>query len=220
MTTSDVSLDRLATESQNQHRPRFPTVLTAVLMPLGPAAVAVIRLIYPADAAAALAAPATMGVVLWLGFVATFTLLPGAFAAVSLLRAGTPRLWVWTGAFLLPGYLAMMTLGFFDTLWAAAPGAGLTLDQVESLGAAAEAAGPGVITLLIFVVGHIVGTVLLGAAALRGRLLPVGIAVALLISQPLHLIAVIVGSPPMDLVAWGLTALGMGFLAVRYLRTA
>lgn len=193
-------------------------LLTAAAMPIGPAAVAVIRLIYPPDAASALASPDTMEAVLWLGFVATFTLIPGAYAALGLLRGPTPRLHLWTGAFLLPGYLAMMTLGFFDTLWAAAPAAGLALAQVETLGAAAESVGPGMITLLIFVLGHVVGTVLLGVASLRGRLMPTVVAVALIVSQPLHLVAVVAGQSVLDLVAWGLTAVGMGFLAVRHLR--
>ena len=58
------------------------------------------------------------------------------------------------------------------------------------------------ITLLVFVVGHIVGTVLLGVASLRGRLMPAAVAVALIISQPLHLVSVITAQPVLDLVAW------------------
>lgn len=192
--------------------------LTAILMPLGPACVAVIRLIYPPDAATALANSETMETILWLGFVATFTLIPGAYAALGLLRQPTPRLYLWTGAFLLPGYLAMVTLGFFDTLWAAAPAAGLTPAQVEALGAATETVGPGMITLLIFVIGHITGTTLLGVATLRGRLVPVVVAIALIGSQPLHLASVIAGLPVLDLFAWGMTALGMAFLAARLVR--
>lgn len=214
MTTSQSTSPAVATDAPTT-KPGGLRLLTAVLMPIGPAAVAVIRLIYPPDAASAITQPATMEAVLWLGFVATFTLIPGAYAALGLLRHPTPRLYLWTGAFLLPGYLAMMTLGFFDTLWAAAPAAGLTLAQVEALGLAAESAGPGLVTLLIFVVGHIVGTVLLGVACLRARLMPTVVAVALIISQPLHLVSVITAQPVLDLVAWGLTAVGMAFLAVR-----
>ncbi|WP_344808369.1 hypothetical protein [Microlunatus ginsengisoli] len=198
--------------------PRWLRLFGAALMPIGPAVVAIIRLIYPPDAATALHQPQTMEAVLWLGFVATFTLIPGAYAALTLLRRPTPRLWIWTGAFLLPGYLAMMTLGFGDTLWAAAPAAGLDVDQAESLSRAAEAAGPGSITLLIFVLGHVVGATLLGVAALRGRLIPVASALAMIISQPLHVVAVITAAPVLDLVAWGLTATSMGFLAIRYVR--
>ena len=217
MTTSHLA-DRAGSTTAGTSDPRWLQLLTATLMPIGPAAVAVIRLLYPPNAATALGVPQTMETVLWLGFVATFTLIPGAYAALSLLRRPTPRLWIWTGAFLLPGYLAMMTLGFFDTLWAAAPAAGLSVEQVENLGRAAEGVGPGMITLLIFVIGHVVGTTLLGVAALRGRLMPAMAAIAMIISQPLHLVAVITGLPLLDLLAWGLTAAGMGFLAIRFLR--
>jgi hypothetical protein len=61
--------------------------------------------------------------------------------------------------------------------------------------------------------------VLLGVACLRARLMPTVVAVALIISQPLHLVSVITAQPVLDLVAWGLTAVGMAFLAVRLLRT-
>lgn len=219
MTTSELTAP-VEPAPQATSGPRWLRLLGAALMPIGPAAVAVIRFIYPPDAATALSQPQTMDAVLWLGFVATFTLIPGAYAALTLLRRPTPRLWIWTGAFLLPGYLAMMTLGFFDTLWAAAPAAGLSLEQVENLGRAAEGAGPGMITLLVFVLGHVVGTTLLGIAALRARLMPAPAALAMIISQPLHVISVITALPVLDLVAWGLTALGMAFLAVRYVRAA
>jgi len=44
-------------------------------------------------------------------------------------------------------------------------------------------------------------------------------AIALVVSQPLHLVAVITDSRWLDLLAWNLTALGMAFLALRLLRT-
>lgn len=85
------------------------------------------------------------------------SLVPGAYAAVGLLRRRTPRLWLWATAFLLPGCLAMMTLRFLDTLWCPGgqPAAGLGAGR----GRAADTLVPTTITL--FVVGHIVGTVLL-----------------------------------------------------------
>lgn len=194
-------------------------VAGAVLMPIGPAAVAVIRSVYPPDAATALAQPGTMTLVLWLGLVATFTLLPGAYVALHLLSRYVPTLTVWTGAFLVPGYLAMYTLGFVDTVYALAPAAGLTAAEAEALVAAADTLVPSTVALLVFVLGHIVGTVLLGVAALRARLLGLPVAVLLIVSQPLHLVSIVLGAPLLDLLAWGLTALGMGVLAVRVLRT-
>ena len=194
-------------------------VLGAASMPVGPAAVAVIRSVYPPDAAAALAAPATMTIVLWLGVVATLTLLPGAYTALHLLHRYVPTLAVWTAAFLVPGYLAMYTLGFVDTVYAIAPAAGLTAGQAEALVAAADTLVPQTVALLLFVVGHVVGTVLLGVAARRARLLSMPVAVLMIASQPLHVVSIVLGLPLLDLLAWGLTALGMGMLAIRVLRT-
>lgn len=217
MTTSQLP-QRTTPAATVARQPRALALLTALLMPVGPAAVAWIRMIYPGDAATALASPGTMTTVLWLGLVGTFTLVPGALAALSLLRPRTPRLWAWTGAFLVPGYLAMMTTGFFDTLWASAPAAGLTLAQVEALGAAVDQQAPPMVGLFVFVIGHVVGNVLLGIAAWRARLLPSWIALGLLVSQPLHVVSVVLAMPWLDLIAWGLTAVGMAFLALRYLR--
>ena len=68
----------------------------------------------------------------------------------------------------------------------------------------------------IFVVGHVVGTVLLGLAVLRAKLVARPVAWALTVSQPLHLVAAVtVGSPGLDLFAWCLTAAGMAGLAGR-----
>ena len=55
-------------------------------------------------------------------------------------------------------------------------------------------------------------------AALKGKLVPTVVAIALIVSQPLHLVSVIVGLPVLDLFAWGMTALGMAFLAARLVR--
>jgi hypothetical protein len=45
-------------------------------------------------------------------------------------------------------------------------------------------------------------------------------AVVLAVSQPLHLSAVVMGNPTLDLVSWSLTAVGMGFLGYRLVHTS
>jgi hypothetical protein len=72
------------------------------------------------------------------------------------------------------------------------------------------AAQPTASTLLgLFVIGHIVGTVLLGLALLRSRAVPAWVAVALVVSQPVHLVSFVTGLAWLDLVAgWGFTAVG------------
>jgi len=70
-----------------------------------------------------------------------------------------------------------------------------------------------------FVLGHVLGTILLGVAMLRGRVVPVWAAVATIIAQPIHFVAaVIVPSHPLDLCGWGLNAIGFAALSVAILR--
>ena len=65
----------------------------------------------------------------------------------------------------------------------------------------------------VFVLGHVVGTVLLGLALLRSGRIPVWAGWAIAVSQ-LHFVAtVILGSPQVDFVARSMTALGMAFVA-------
>ena len=68
--------------------------------------------------------------------------------------------------------------------------------------------------LAIFVVGHVLGTVLFGIALLRSGRVPAWAAWAVAISQPLHFIAtVFVGSPTLDLIGWSLTGVGLAVVA-------
>jgi len=190
--------------------------VAAVLMPIGPAAVAVLRFVLPADPAAH---PGAQRLVVWLGLVAVLTLLPGALAAIRLLRRYTPLLATAIAALLVPGYLGMTALIAADAGTLGAIDLGLPAGQVTELSDATFAVPTMTILVLLFVVGHILGTLLLGIAAFRARLMPRPVAGALAVSQFVHLAAVIGGWPVVDLLAWTTTAVGMAFLARVVLRT-
>jgi hypothetical protein len=105
----------------------------------------------------------------------------------------------------LPGYLGLAAGGPYGDLLAYAVGTDPTLDR-----AAAQVLGIGIETSpwtsalgLIFVAGHLLGTIVVGVAALRARALPVWIAVGLAVSQPIHLTSVLTGIRELDLVGWG-----------------
>jgi hypothetical protein len=69
-----------------------------------------------------------------------------------------------------------------------------------------------------FVLGHIVGMVLLGAAL--WRIIPRWASVALIVSQPLHFVAyILLGIQPLDAFAWALSAVGFVACALTILRT-
>ena len=190
--------------------------VAAVLMPIGPAAVAVLRFVLPADPAAH---PGAQRLVVWLGLVAVLTLLPGALAAIRLLRRYTPLLATAIAALLVPGYLGITALIAADAGTLGAIDLGLPAGQVTELSDATFAVPTMTILVLLFVVGHILGTLLLGIAAFRARLMPRPVAGALAVSQFVHLAAVIGGWPLVDLLAWTTTAVGMAFLARVVLRT-
>lgn len=200
---------------------RLDRVAAAVLMPVGPVAVGVLRFAVPADPVgeSVAAHPGAQRVVLWCGLIAVLTLLPGVLAAVRLLRRYTPRLATWAGALLVPGYLGLTALLAGDAVAAAGTDLGLPPARVTDLVDGVGALPTMTVLTIVFVVGHIIGTLLLGIAALRTRLAPAPVAVALAISQFVHLGAIIAGLPWLDLLAWLATAVGMSFLARRVLAT-
>ena len=200
-------------------------LLIAVLMPIGPGCVALLRYLLPyftasdsaQTVAAAAAAPGRQSTVLWLGYLAALTLVPGVLAAARVTRAASPRLTDAALCLLVPAYLSMPVLLSGDHLLLAGPEAGVDAATTARL---FDTMHPSLLVGIgVFVLGHVVGTVLLGVALLRSQRTPAAAAWALTISQPLHFVAaVIVGSPALDLLAWSLTAVGMGFAAAALIR--
>jgi hypothetical protein len=197
----------------------------ALLLPVGPAAIAVLRLLLPyytaGDTAGMVAGvdahPGRQSAVLWLAYVGILTLVPGLVAAAAVCRDAAPRLTAWALGLAVPGYLSLgMLVGSDHLLWSASQSGISRADAV----AVVDAGHPTIdVAIGVFVLGHVVGTVLLGLALLRSRRIPVWAGWAIAVSQPLHFVAtVILGSPQVDFVAWGLTAVGMACVARAVLR--
>lgn len=217
------TVDRRATvRSHGRDARTVERVVAAVLMPIGPAAVAILRfLILPEPVGESVAAqPDTQRAEVWLGMIALFTLLPGAFCAIRLIRRYTPTLSLCVGATLVPGYLGLTALFGLDIAVLSATQLGLNPVVVDDLSAQIQGQPTVIIMTTVFIVGHITGTVLLGIASYRARLMPRMFAVLLAVSQPIHLLAVILVLPWLDLIGWGLTTVGMGFLGARVLQTS
>lgn len=197
----------------------------ALLLPIGPAAVAVLRFVLPysttsssSEVAREVAAHQTaQNAVVWLGFVAMLTLVPAVLAVGKVARQESPRLAALSVALLVPGYLVLGWLVASDAAVLFAVREGLSVDVAAE---AYESLHPGMLVAGgIFVVGHVVGTVLLGCALLRGTTVPSWAAIAVIVSQPLHFVAaVIVPSHELDLLAWGLNAAGFAVVSVAMLR--
>jgi hypothetical protein len=199
--------------------------LAAVLLPVGPAAVAVLRFVLPYETTDSskevvrevAAHQSTQSAVVWLGFLATLTLVPGVLAAAKVARSSAPRLTAVALVLVVPAYLCIGWLVSSDAAVLFSVRHGLSIsdaaDSYESLHPVVLIAG------IVFVLGHVVGTVLLGCALLRVPAVPRAVAIAVLVSQPTHFVAaVILSSHWLDLVGWGLNAVGFAAIALLILR--
>lgn len=192
----------------------------AVLAPVGAVLVGLLRYVLPyetTDSTAdmvreAYADPGALSLVLWFGLGAALTIVPGSIAVGRLVRQRAPGLTAVALTLLVPAYLMLPLLLIVDhAMWSGAETGASQSSVVAMLGAAHPVVG---IATVVFVVGHVLGTVLLGLAMLRSRCVPAWAAVITIVSQPLHFVAaVIVPNHTLDAVAWGLNAVGFAAVA-------
>lgn len=198
-----------------------------LLLPLAPALVGGVRGLLPyfhaedseAVVAAVAADPGAQETIVWLGFLAMLTLPVAALWAGRPLYAGAPKLTAAAEVLLVPAYLCLSVLVALDMVLL--HGVRNDVDPSVVAGMYDGLHASANVGLGIFVLGHVLGTVLLGIAAIRTRVIPLWAGIALAICQPLHFVALIVlGSQPLDAFAWGLNAIAFGFLGVRLYRSA
>jgi hypothetical protein len=205
---------------------RVRRIGAALILPLGPLAITLLRLCLPSFTAGdsrttiaeTAAAPGRAAAVVWLSLVLVFTLIPGVLAAGRLVQRRAPVLALLAVGLLVPGFAALL-FASGDPMILALSGGAVPADagaRVLDAFAAEPAIG---IAMGVFIAGHIVGMVLLGVAFLRARVMPAVVAAGVIVSQPLHLASVITGIRPLDGVAWGLTTLGFLWAARAVLRT-
>jgi hypothetical protein len=111
----------------------------------------------------------------------------------------------------LPGYSVLGLLVAGDAMVLFGVKHGIPADTLGDMYTAVHPVA--VVGGIVFVLGHVLGTVLLGLAMIRGLSVPLWAGLATLIAQPLHFVAaVVVSSHPLDMAAWGPNA--AGFVAV------
>jgi hypothetical protein len=200
-------------------------LLAAVLLPVGPVAVAVLRFILPyttadssADAVRLVAAHQTaQSAVVWLGFLACLTLVPGVIYAGRIVARDAPGLAAVATVLLVAGYLSLAWLVVGDAYLLF--GVRHHLSTPLLIGMYDGVHPAAAVAAVLFVLGHVLGTILLGIGMLRGRVVPSWAAAATIVAQPVHFVAaVVVGSHGLDLVGWGLNAVGFAALSVAVLR--
>jgi hypothetical protein len=205
---------------------RARRLAAAIMLLIAPLSVAVLRLIWPAfsapDTAASLDAvaahPAAQQAVVWLGMLMTLTMVPAVLAAARLARRRRPVLAMLAAGVNLAAYLGGTALVMPDLLTLVAARGGYDRSTVVPYLDAVNGHPSVGLGIGLFVVGHIVGMILLGFAL--WRIIPRWASIALIISQPLHLVAyVVLQIQPLDALAWGLTALGFATCALAVVRT-
>jgi hypothetical protein len=198
--------------------------LAVLILPIGPAAVALLRFLLPYNTADDVPTITSKivghldrgSIVLWLGYLAFVTLVPGVYFVGRLTRRSTPWLTGIAVCLMIPGYLSLPTAASSDVFIWSAGTAGV--DQATITRIADVTHGSVNVAATAFVVGHVLGTILLGIAMWRSGVGGRWAAVAVAISQPLHLTAVIISSHPLDLVGWGLQAVGFAAVGWAILR--
>jgi hypothetical protein len=171
------------------------------------------------DAVAAQPGRQVAGVLL--GSAALMTLVPAFLAAARLARRRRPVLAMIAAGVNLIAYLgAGLSFAAMDNLTLV--GGELPAGQRGAAAAVIDAFGAsGIFTAstAAFIVGHVLGAVLMGFA-LRGSIPTLGW-IAMAVSQPAHFVCfVILQNRVLDAAAWGLTALGFVFCAIAVLRIA
>ena len=188
------------------------------LLPIGPFCIGALRYLLPyytADNNLAVVHavnehPGRESAVLWLGLVGVLTLVPGLIVAATILPP--TRLKAWAMGLAVPGYLCLGVLLAQDSLLWSGVHSGADPQQVALL---LDSVHPAMnVGVGVFIVGHVLGTVLFGIALLRSGRVPAWAAWAVAVSQPVHFIAtVFAGSPTMDLIGWSLTGVGLAVVA-------
>jgi hypothetical protein len=188
---------------------------------IGPLAVAVLRGVLPYDtvddaatvASKVAAQPGTQAVVLGLTYVALLALPLGVALVSRVAMRARPVLGTGAAVVAWIGFMSLFATVAFDSIAFAGARAGVPASTLAALGAALDAEPITSVPTTVFVAGHILGVILLAVAL--WQVMPRWAAVALAVSQPLHLVfAVIVPNHVLDALAWALTAVGFA-VAVR-----
>lgn len=204
--------------------------LAAASLVLGPLGVTVIRAVMPywtddstAEMVAGMAAaPGRAEAMNWIALVVTPFLMLSALAMGFVARRRAPVVATWGAAVLFGAYALGSAVGAPDVLVDALLARGddqasVAADVALLMDAPAMLAGA-----LTFVVGHLVGMVLVAVAVVRARVVAWWVGALIAVAQPIHVVsAVIVPNRLLDVVlGWGATTIGYTIVAFAVLRTS
>jgi hypothetical protein len=229
MSVTEASKTKIKSESSRARRVRdmrtFQRYAAAVLLPIPPTCVAIGRLFQTDDSDTRrtldliAANPDRQFTFALLGFISLACVIPAFLAAGRLSRRRRPVLTTVALAVNLMGFIGGFALFAIDNLYLI--GAALPVEQ-RDVGAIVidemwSAGIPG-FSANLFVLGHFLGTILMGLA-LRGSIPTVGW-LAMLLTTPVHFLAfVFLQMPAVDMAAWLLMTLAFVYCAVKVVKT-
>jgi hypothetical protein len=153
------------------------------------------------------------------GYIGIITVVPAFLAAARLCRRRRPVLTTVALAVNLAAFLGSFAMGAIDNLYLLGgllppeqrDVAAIIIDRMWSTGVAGFSTG-------LFVLGHIIGAILMGLA-LRGSIPTIGW-LAMLLTTPAHVVAfVVLQMPVVDMAAWLLMTVSFAYCAAAILRT-
>lgn len=147
-------------------------------------------------------------------------MLPASLIAASLAWRRASTLSLVGGVVSLVGWMGVVMLVAEDVLIATAGQS--TQDVAHAAQLVEDWSNSGVVIwyMLLFVVGHTIGTVLIAAALWRATAIPRWAAALIGISMPLHFLAYMSAVKPLDVLAWGILLVGFAICASELLRGA
>ncbi|MCK2214686.1 DUF4386 family protein [Actinomadura sp. ATCC 31491] len=144
-------------------------------------------------------------------------MVPAALGAHRLLAGRSPRLGT-TGAVLMAGgYVCYFAIAFTGVIELAMAERGGPVPDYAAVLDRGQDDLTGLWVFLLFVLGNLVGTLLLGAALLRSHRVPAWAAVAVLAWPPLHVAGLVAGSEWFEVAGGVLQAVGLGAAGIRLL---
>jgi hypothetical protein len=200
---------------------RFGMRAAVLIATVGPLSIAALRGLLPYDTvddpatitAQVAAHPVAESAALWLSYLALLTMPLAVLVVSRVAMRARPVLGTVAAVLAWVGFAGLTFLITPDLVAVAAADAGLPTATTATLLTAINGNAVSSTATLLFVAGHILGTVLLGLAL--WRVIPRWAAVLLIVSQPLHfVVAVIVPNHPLDTLAWLLTTIGFAVAAV------
>jgi len=203
-------------------------ILAAVVIPLGPLAVTFMRWVMPywtdeSPEAGVAAIADDLGGIAALNWLALFGypfMLLGALALGFALRRRVPVLATLGSGVLFTAYALGGLVGASDVVAEAMLRAGYDEASTVDVTTLVMDHPTGLVGILAFVLGHLLGLVLLGIAVIRSGLVHWWVGALIIVAQPVHVIsAVVVPSRALDVIGgWGATTLGFAIVALAVLR--